>query len=182
MEHSLIILGLGLAACTLAVLIWSIAVPSRRIWPPKRFGAIVLAFVWVPTIALFAILIALGILGWGDIALPGWLRYGLGLALIAVGNVAVWSEVRKFGVNQTSGAKGSLRTDGLYRFSRHPQYVADALIVFGWMMLSASVTAMPVGLGIIVLFLTAPLAEESWLREAYGSQYDDYTQRVRRYL
>jgi protein-S-isoprenylcysteine O-methyltransferase Ste14 len=182
MVQSLVIFGVALSALALAALQWSIVFPSRRIWPPNQFGPTVLVFVWGPTFALFAILIALGILGWGKVALPMWLRFGLGLPLIAAGHMAVWYEVSKFGLNQTSGAAGSLRTDGLYRYSRNPQYVADALIVTGWLALSASVVAIPIGLGVLVLLLTAPLAEEPWLREVYGREYEDYARRVRRYL
>ena len=182
MEQGLVIFGVGLSVVALAVILWSIAFPSRRIWPPGQSGPIVLMFVWLPTLALFAVLITLGVLDWGEIALPMWLRFGVGPSLIAVGNLAVWHEVRKFGLDQTSGAKGSLRTDDLYRFSRHPQYVADALIVIGWLVLSASIVAIPVGLGVLLLLFTAPIAEEPWLGEVYGDEYNDYARHVRRYL
>ncbi len=36
-EVILIYLGLGIAAVTLASILWSIAFPARRIWPPKRY-------------------------------------------------------------------------------------------------------------------------------------------------
>ncbi len=111
MGQGLVIFGVGLSVVALAVILWSITFPSRRIWPPGQSGPIVLIFVWLPTLALFAVLITLGVLDWGEIALPMWLRFGVGPSLIAVGNLAVWHEVRKFGLVQTSGAKGSLRTD-----------------------------------------------------------------------
>ena len=56
-EVILIYLGLGIAAVTLASILWSIAFPARRIWPPKRYTSITPILVWVPTFSLFGILI-----------------------------------------------------------------------------------------------------------------------------
>lgn len=104
-----------------------------------------LFFVWVPTLTIFGCLIALGILGWGQLAVPEWLRFGPGVPLIILGNIAVWYEVGNFGVDRTGGARGMLKTDGLYRYSRNPQYVADMAIILGWLILSASALAVPTG-------------------------------------
>ena len=40
MESMLLFLGLGLAAATLASVLWSIAFPERRIWPPQHYTAV----------------------------------------------------------------------------------------------------------------------------------------------
>ena len=95
-EVILIYLGLGIAAVTLASILWSIAFPARRIWPPKRYTSITPILVWVPTFSLFGILIMLGVLGWGDLAFPTWLRFGVGIPLIVFGNIVVWFEVLAF--------------------------------------------------------------------------------------
>ncbi len=139
MIHSMLVaLGLGIAAMTLAAILWSIAFPARRIWPPQRYTALTPFLVWVPTFTLFGVLILLGVLGWADLAIPSWVRFGVGLPLILLGNIVVWMEVSHFGVPQTGGAKGTLRTEGMYRNSRNPQYMADIGIVSGWMILSAA--------------------------------------------
>jgi len=106
----------------------------------------------------------------------------LGPLLIFLGNLAVWSEVIRFGLPQTGGAVGQLKVDGLYRFSRNPQYVADIAILVGWALLCASVVAIPVIVVGILVLLIAPFAEESWLEEQYGQAYQDYKATVRRYL
>jgi len=179
---TLVLLGLGIAVATLASIFWSIAVPDRRIWPPQRYTAMTPVLVWVPTFSLFAILIVLGIWGWGDLAFLGWLRYGVGIPLIMIGNVVVWSEVAHFGVPQTGGAKGTLRTSGMYRYSRNPQYVADIAIVLGWIVLTSSPAALIVGTAGIIVLLAAPFAEESWLSEQYGSEFEEYQASTRRFL
>ena len=83
--HSLLIfLGLGVAAMTLAAILWSIAFPARRIWPPKRYTTLTPFLVWIPTFTLFGVLILLGVWGWGDLAIPSWVRFGVGLPLILI--------------------------------------------------------------------------------------------------
>lgn len=182
METGAVILGLVIAFGTLATILWSIAYPMRRLWPPRQYTAATPVLVWVPTISLFSVLVFLGVLGWGAIALPTGVRFGFGIPLIILGHLAVWSEVAKFGVPQTGGAVGSLRTKGLYRFSRNPQYVADIAMVIGWLLLSAAPLAMIVGVVAIATLIAAPFAEEPWLKENYGEAYQDYKQRVRRFL
>lgn len=178
----LMTIGLAVSFATLVALLWSIALPERRIWPPKSYGPMTPVMVWGPTATIYLVIVALGVLDWGAIAFPAWLRYGIGLPVIVLTNIAVWYEVAKFGMRQTGGAEGTLRTDGLYRYSRNPQYVADALMIAGWLALCASWQALPVGLFGIVLFLIAPLAEEPWMKQHYGKSYTDYMTRVRRYL
>lgn len=174
--------GLAIGAATLVALLWSVFVPSRRIWPPRRYGRWTPWLVWVPTVTLFGILVFLGVQDWGTVGLPGWLRFGIGAPLIVASNIAVWSEVRGFGWRQTGGDEGRLVTDGLYRFSRNPQYVADALMIVGWLLLSASAVAIPLGLVVIACLLVEPFAEEPWLEERHGEEYAAYRRRTPRFL
>ena len=182
MHSMLVALGLGIAAMTLAAILWSIAFPARRIWPPKRYTALTPFLVWVPTFTLFGVLILLGVLGWADLAILSWVRFGVGLPLILLGNTVVWMEVSHFGVPQTGGAKGTLRTEGMYRYSRNPQYMADIAIVGGWMMLSAAPLAMVVGFPAIAVLIAAPFSEEPWLKVQYGTAFENYSLQVRRFF
>ena len=182
MSAVLSIIGLLIAAATLGALVWSIAYPARRIWPPKAYSVWTPIVVWVPTFALSGTLIALGVIGWGQMELPAWIRYGLGIPIVVLSNIVVWSAVRRFGIAQTGGAEGTLKTNGLYRYSRNPQYVADAFMIFGWLILSASPNALAVGILAIAVLMIAPFAKEPWLRERFGREFDDYCARTRRYL
>ncbi|MGR3512273.1 MAG: methyltransferase family protein [Paracoccaceae bacterium] len=114
--------------------------------------------------------------------LPAWMRYGLGIPTVVLSNIAVWSAVRRFGIAQTGGAEGTLKTDGLYRYSRNPQYVADAVMIFGWLVLSSSAATLLVGATSIFALLIAPLAEESWMKERYGRVYEAYMKVTPRYF
>lgn len=174
--------ALTIAGLTLTAILWSVARPDRRIWPPRTFGPVQSFGAWSGTIVFFAAVAALGILGWGEAGIPDGLRYGIGPILVLVGNAGVWFEVVGFGADQTMGAAGRLKTDGLYRYSRNPQYVADIAILIGWALLSASVVALPAILVGIVVFAAFPFAEESWLEERYGSAYLRYRAGVRRFF
>ena len=176
------VLGQTIAGATLAAILWPIWCPQRRIWPPQSYTWFTPVAVWGPTFTLFGAIIALGILDWGSLILPSWVRFGVGPVLIVLGNIAVWAEVAGFGIAQTGGATGTLKTDGLYRYSRNPQYVADTTMLVGWALLSASSAAIPVIVSGIVVLLVAPFAEEPWMHETYGTDYSDYKARVRRYI
>lgn len=177
-----LVVALSIAWLTLTAILWSVIRPDRRVWPPKTFGSMKLFIGWIGTLAFFAAVATVGILDWGSAGMPGWLRYGLGPILILGGNAAVWTEVIGFGARQTMGAEGQLKTDGLYRYSRNPQYVADIMILIGWAMLSASVVAMPATIAGVAVFLVFPFAEEGWLEERHGTAYLRYRAAVPRFL
>ena len=124
----------------------------------------------------------IGVADWNSMEWPALLRWSVGLPLVIMGNAMVWTGVAQIGLAATSGEATGLRTKGLYRYSRNPQYVADVLILIGWSVLTASGLALPlVVLGILVL-VVAPFAEEPWLVEKYGRQYTTYRSNVPRYI
>ena len=180
--------GILLLAGWLAVLwlgfavIWSIVFPARRLWPSGQITILKTLYIWLPFILLFVSVFGLGILDWNSFGWPKTLRWGLGLPLILIGHIVVYSGVFKIGTQATSGAATGLKTDGLYIYSRNPQYVADMAIFCGWIILSSSLLALPLAVAGIALLLLAPFSEEPWLREVYGKTYEDYCQKVRRYL
>jgi protein-S-isoprenylcysteine O-methyltransferase Ste14 len=183
-DARVLVLVLGMAAATymLGMLLWSIARPERRTWPPQKATTALKLRVWVITITIFAAAFLLGVMDWNRFGWPAYSRWAIGVPLILIGNVAVWWGVNKIGYAATSGEASGLKTDGLYRWSRNPQYVADIVILIGWAVLAASLWALPVltlGFGVLAI---APYAEEPWLEERYGQAYSDYRLVVRRYL
>lgn len=180
------LLSVVVAACSglylLGAFAWSIMFPKRRVWPPKAATRGIKLRVWIATIAIFGAAFVLGVVNWNDFGWPAPLRWGLGVPMILAGNVIVWMGVRKIGLGATSGEVAVLKTDGLYQYSRNPQYVADMVILMGWAVLSASGWAVAIaGLGITTL-AAAPHAEEPWLDANYGDQFRDYKRQVRRYF
>ena len=83
-------------------LVWSIAFPERRVWPPKKATAGIKIRVWVATIAIFAAAFVLGVADWNSLEWPAPIRWGIGLTLIIVGNIVVWRGVMKIGFDATA--------------------------------------------------------------------------------
>lgn len=165
-----------------AMLLYSIARPSRRIWPPPAQQTWQYYVVWLFTLLSFGGFIVVGILDWNSLDWPSWFRWVIGMVLIAAGNILAWVGVRQLSMKTTSGNAGPLVTDGLYRYSRNPQYIGDICIIAGWAILSASYWAMPLCIGGIVAFLITPLAEEPWLRDLHGEPYIEFCQRTPRFI
>jgi len=183
-EAYYLILAVGLlaGAYMLGMLVWSVVQPKRRIWPPDNATTAIKFRVWFMTILIFMAAFFLGVLDWNRLDWPASVRWGIGLPLIIIGNIVVWRGVHKIGMGATSGEATGLKTDGLYNWSRNPQYMADITILFGWGILAASLWAIPVLILGLVVLLLAPLAEEPWLQDKYGTVYQDYKKTVRRYL
>jgi protein-S-isoprenylcysteine O-methyltransferase Ste14 len=76
-----------------------------------------------------------------------------------------------------------LVTGGVYRYTRNPIYVGDALILLGWALyLSNALAFASVPLFILYMdrFQIAP--EERALDAAFGAEFADYRARVRRWI
>ncbi len=74
-------------------------------------------------------------------------------------------------------------TDGPYRFSRNPIYLADAVILFGWIL----VTGSPVALVLLPVFVVVInkrfiAGEEAVLRQAFGEEFSTWSSKVRRWI
>lgn len=158
---------------TLAVL-YSLARPARRLWPPPRMGAP--SGRWM--VLFFGLsgagVIALGVGDWGSLPLPSWSRWFVGLPLWAGGNgLALWAMVA-LGVRPTLGSEGTLVHRGPYRFSRHPQYAGFVVALVGWPLVATSGLAVAPSLVAIAPLWLASVAEERWLAERHGDAYEAY--------
>ncbi len=181
-EDIAMVIGLGAILVLLTMIVWSICNPARRIWPPNRSTPWKQVGVWSLAIAMFCSAFVVGVLGWNSLQLPAQIRWSVGLPLIIAGHLVVWGGVLQLGMKVTSGQVGVLKTNGFYRYSRNPQYVADIGILIGWAILSGSVQTLPiVALGAMLLVI-APFAEEPWLNSVYGEAYELYCQTTRRFL
>ena len=105
-----------------------------------------------------------------------------GLALV----VACALQFRRAGttVNPMRPARVTTLVDtGLYRFSRNPIYLGDALLLVGWGVWLgnvASIASITVFVWYLNRFQIEP--EERVLRAAFGPAYDAYRARVRRWV
>jgi len=153
----------------------------------------------VPTSGLFlrALLAFVALPGVVAIAIPAtWIaaRHGLrptlpaGLLLLGLGFLLLLSCVRDFYV----AGKGTLAPwapprhlvdVGLYRYSRNPMYVAVLLMLLGWAIGFTSMGLFLYAAGVGVAFqLRVVFGEEPWLARTHGQAWEDYAQRVPRWL
>lgn len=126
-----------------------------------------------------------GLLVWGPEGIPqvdplAWIGIpliilGLGITFYAMDLFRTFS--RWLG-NRTPG----LATNGLYRYSRNPQFVGYGLSLFGILLAWWNNHAW---IGLLVYFLLAfaiTRVEEEHLLRIYGASYRGYCQRVPRYI
>lgn len=86
------------------------------------------------------------------------------------------------GKNKRIYAEG-LVTDGLFSHSRNPMYVGNVLMIIGMSVLSNSVFAVFIMIPLFIFIYQAIiLAEENFLRNKFGSDFDAYCRRVPRWF
>jgi protein-S-isoprenylcysteine O-methyltransferase Ste14 len=90
--------------------------------------------------------------------------------------------MRALSDHQTLGLQGELITNGPYRYSRNPQYVAEIVTFLSVVLITNSLLAAVICALVVLWFLLAPLAEEPWLARQFGERFDDYRRRVPRFL
>lgn len=134
--------------------------------------------------------LALLILPWVLSPDPEWAyswMIGLGLSLLAIGtlvrfHVSGRSPRGTSTRGKTIGA-AELVTCGCYAYSRNPLYVANALIWFGFASLTGiPLLLIPVLLILVLQYYAIVLAEEEYLREKFGEEFDTYCRSVPRFL
>lgn len=184
-----------LAALTIVLMIGMVLVRvlamKQRGIAAFHFGELDKTDFFIPPFALFYIYVVFAA-AFG-LPLPSWQEFfhtqvasWLGVALCATGLVLLlWSIVsfgRSFRVGIDTTQPDALVTTGAFAISRNPIYVGFAFILFGqflvfsnWILLAYLALA-------VWLFNRQVLREEAYLKSHYGSSYEAYSRRVRRYL
>ncbi len=86
------------------------------------------------------------------------------------------------GKNRRIYAEG-LVTDGLFSHCRNPMYVGNILLVVGMSILSNSLFAVLFMIPLFIFIYQAiTIAEENFLRNKFGSGFDDYCAKVNRWV
>ena len=176
---------LGSAAIYDSLLIFSIAKPQLRFWPPPprpswRHEVTRLTGPLGPLSV--AGMLALGVLDWDSFVWQHGSRFVVGGLLFLGGGVfAVWGFL-SLGVGASQGLGGPLLVAGPYRYSRNPQYLGAVAGLLGYALLCNSTLTLTALVLWSSWYLLAPFAEEPWLREGLGAPYEEYAAKVRRYL
>jgi protein-S-isoprenylcysteine O-methyltransferase Ste14 len=112
----------------------------------------------------------------------------LGALLIVLGFALAFSAASLFRrkgteLNPTSEANKLLVIQGPFRFTRNPMYLGLTIFTLG---IAVCVGSLPMFLVPPLVFATAQAAhipfEEAKMRRQFGTAYDDYTRKVRRWI
>ena len=120
-------------ACHLVLLggaVWSVAFPSRRVYPMSVKGMFYYAM-WAMFWFVFGTNFALVLLDWNTGIWDSPQRFVLGVPVALLGGSLVSWGIGTLGVRNTSALPDSLITSGPYAFTRNPQYVGDILLFSG---------------------------------------------------
>lgn len=147
------------------------ALPRAAAFAPMKGGERI-AY-WVYQLSNAALMVALFFLDFtGGIWLwAGAVLYLEGCGLLAA-SVAAFCSPRESGIND----------QGIYRFSRHPMYVAYFFIFMGCAAMTASLLMLALTLCFQVSAHWIIRAEERWCVDEFGGEYLDYMKKVRKYL
>lgn len=153
-----------------------------RLWPPgddTRKAVFHWGLVGVFDISILGIVV----MDWNSWILPRPQTLISGLLLSGCGAAIFLSSSRAMSASETTGrAATELYTDGLYARSRNPQYLGMMIGLAGFILLGNSLYVAILGLLHISWLVLLPFAEESWLRERFGTEYDEYSERVPRFV
>lgn len=160
----------------------SIICPRKRIWPPPKWKSWQFFFVWTSLIVTVIASIGTAYLSWNSFIFKGIWHYVFGGMLVVIGYVIYVLARKELGVAMMMGVKDRFISTGIYKYSRNPMYVGDALMLIGGSLIVNSLSLMIIcGVG-VVLFLLTPYAEEPWLSEQYGDVYNQYLNKVSRFV
>ncbi len=118
---------------------------------------------------------------------PFWLTQILGYSISGLGIVGLYLAFKSydsaefFGLdfNQKKNEKAAtLSTTGFNQYVRHPLYFATILLVWGYFLAQATLTILTVSLCISLYLIVGTKLEEQKLLKEFGSQYEDYIQKV----
>ena len=166
----------------MAGIIWSVAKPAKRIWPPPGSSTWQYKLAWIFFYLVFGINTLIIILDWNSWIFSNPLRFLIGIPLCVTGSsLLVWG-IRHLGVINTSGVSDGFIKSGPYRFTRNPQYLGDMVLFLGLSILTNSLYLWITHILLILVFIITPLAEEDWLREQYGDDYQSYVNKTSRFL
>jgi protein-S-isoprenylcysteine O-methyltransferase Ste14 len=146
------------------LLVWAYEVVAYA-WPlhfhmgPQNLGRILIDNIAIKTVGTIVVSAAV-------------LLYGVALRRLG----ASW----RLGIDRS--APGPLVTDGIYRWTRHPIYVALDLLFAGTFLVLGRLIFLVLALIWIPLLDSFMRREERFLAQLYGGAYRDYCTRVGRYF
>jgi len=158
--------------------------PSKRASVPWWIGFVMALIVWEMSPWIISLLTPR--YGWAA-GRPGLWNL-LGLIPVLVGTTGILWGVRLHSAQSPEGIeweldKSYLLMRGPYAFSRHPMYLSELALLFGWSIFYGSVAVLIVFVVGCVFFNFVKVPHEERALEArFGEAYREYKKRVPRWL
>ena len=172
-----------LTIALLGAVVWSIARPAKRLWPPPRQTVTAFALLWLVTALISAGLLAVGVYDWNPHGLPAALRWSVGGGLFVLGHAVAWTAAFQTGLLAVAGQKRPAASPPASTPAAViPSTSATWLMVTGWTALCASPWVAALALLCAAVFVLFPWAEEPWLVRHHGDTYRNYRRRVPRFV
>ena len=162
------------------LLIWTCLDPRARFWPSPGTWSWQSLLFWALFRTLNISALALSCLDWQPgmaLAPERWIGGALAAASFVFYGLACYTLGR---ANVYCGKDG-LVIQGVYRWTRNPQYATAIPAYAGLALASQSPVALLPILLAVACFMLMAAAEEPWLRSVYGDPYARYCQRVPRF-
>lgn len=161
-------------------------------------SSVYVAFIVASALEMFGIPLSMYILAWAfGLQVPRGLMWGhtlegvigywgmyagftlnlLGAAFIVLG----WREVHRRYWSADEG-RGELVTDGVYSFSRHPQYAGFILMTLGLLVHWATLPLLVMWPILVVQYVRLARREEAEMEEQFGEKYVEYRERTPMFL
>jgi protein-S-isoprenylcysteine O-methyltransferase Ste14 len=176
-------IGAAVAAILLGLLLLTLVIRPLRIWPTRGDGSWQSYVFWPLFRGLNVLCFAMALADRSGrfLGLSTWMR-GLVVAFLAASIASFIYAFRKLGRDNSYGGQDGLVTGGIYRWSRNPQN-AMLIVVYGCLAVVAdSGRTYVLCAGMMAVYFIMVLAEEPWLRSAYGAAYQRYCAVVPRFF
>ena len=98
--------------------------------------------------------------------------------VISMGLVAIGSALVAIGWAQVYGARHELRTSGIYRFVRHPQYLGLILVIVALNIQWPTIPTLAMAPVLIVMYVRQARREDKELEARFGGVFAGYAERV----
>lgn len=163
-----------------------------------KHASVYVAFIVASALEMFGIPLSMYFLAWAfGINVPSGILWGhtlegvigywgmyIGFALNLAGAALIvlgWREIHsRYWVVEEG--RGELVTDGVYSFSRHPQYAGFILMTFGLLIHWATLPLLIMWPLLVIQYIRLARREEAEMEEEFGDAFREYRERVPRFI
>ena len=181
LTYTLFATDVALLFVLLAGVIWSIAFPDKRIWPPPSRRSWQWVLTWTCCVSVYGLNLALVFLDWNAWWFSSHLRIVAGIPAALLGGLLVAWGIITLGWTNSAGIKDGFVLAGPYRFTRNPQYVGNIMFFIGLSIVANSLLLWITHALLSLVYVLYPITEERWLEDRYGQAYREYRRATPRY-